>query len=91
MIPQRQSIAPESVFRKLTPQGWSLFEVNEHNKIQSSSGEAGRYPSPGDESYVDGLREGYWCVELTIEDGGSNDADEQEEKAVAVCYHRGYC
>lgn len=77
VIPQRQSISSESVFRKLMPQGWGVFEVDEHNRIQSAPGEAGRCPLPVDGSYTDGLQEGFWCVALMIEDGGPNDADEQ--------------
>jgi hypothetical protein len=77
VIPQRQAIAAESVYRKQTQSGWREFIADENNLIKSASGEAGRCPSPGDAAYVSGLVEGSWCVELTIEDGGANDRDDE--------------
>ena len=37
----------------------------------------GTCPSTGDDSYLKGLAEGDFCVQLTIEDGGPNDTDGQ--------------
>lgn len=75
VIPQRQAIAADSIYRKLTATGWDEFVVDENNLIKSAPGEAGVCPASGDSAYTSGLSEGDWCVELTIEDGGPNDAD----------------
>ncbi|MEL0586354.1 MAG: choice-of-anchor U domain-containing protein [Candidatus Thiodiazotropha sp. (ex. Lucinoma kazani)] len=77
VIPQQQMIEPDSVYRMLMPTGWQAFIEDNNNGISSAHGEAGQCPSPGDDVYTDGLTEGDWCVELTIEDGGPNDADGQ--------------
>jgi large repetitive protein len=82
VIPQRQAIGAEPVLYKLMPQGWGLFVEDELNGIQSAPGEAGICPSPIDESYTDGMQAGYWCLVLTIEDGGPNDADVQADGKV---------
>ncbi|MEW8076957.1 MAG: choice-of-anchor U domain-containing protein [Candidatus Thiodiazotropha endolucinida] len=75
VIPQRQMIAPESIYRKLLPTGWGDFVEDDRNQVRSALGEDGLCPPPGDSAYTTGLSEGDWCVELTIEDGGPNDAD----------------
>ncbi|MEW8460063.1 MAG: choice-of-anchor U domain-containing protein, partial [Candidatus Thiodiazotropha endolucinida] len=75
VIPQRQMIAPESIYRKLLPTGWGDFVEDDRNRVRSAPGEDGFCPPPGDSAYTTGLSEGAWCVELTIEDGGPNDAD----------------
>jgi large repetitive protein len=33
------------------------------------------YPAPASADYAEGLLEGNHCIQLTIEDGGKNDAD----------------
>lgn len=83
VIPQRQAVAAGSVYRKLTPSGWGEFVVDEHNLIKSASGEAGVCPAPGDSAYTPGLSEGAWCVELTLQDGGPNDADGEANGRIA--------
>jgi MYXO-CTERM domain-containing protein len=49
--------------------------VDDRNSLASALGDAGFCPPPGDDAYATGLTEGHWCVQLTIEDGGPNDAD----------------
>ncbi|WP_316366311.1 choice-of-anchor U domain-containing protein [Candidatus Thiodiazotropha sp. CDECU1] len=83
VIPQRQMVASGSVYRKLTSTGWGEFVVDENNLIKSATGEAGICPAPGDSAYTTGLSEGAWCVELTIEDGGPNDADGEANARIA--------
>jgi hypothetical protein len=83
VIPQRQAVAAGSVYRKLSPSGWGEFVVDDNNLIKSATGEAGVCPAPGDSAYIPGLSEGAWCVELTIEDGGPNDADGEANASVA--------
>src|SRR5690606_11810863 len=51
------------------------FVSNSNNQLMSSAGEPGYCPPPGDSSWQSGLTAGHRCVQLTIEDGGPNDAD----------------
>ncbi|MES9827528.1 MAG: hypothetical protein ABW201_04625 [Candidatus Thiodiazotropha sp.] len=83
VIPQRQIIAPESIYRKLLPTGWGDFVEDDRNQVRSAPGEDGLCPPPGDSAYKIGLSEGDWCVELTIEDGGPNDADGAADGSIA--------
>jgi hypothetical protein len=75
VLPQFAPIPADALYRKLMPTGWRDFVIDEHNQVASALGSAGYCPPPGDALYVSGLREGDWCVQLTIEDGGPNDAD----------------
>jgi hypothetical protein len=78
VIPQLAAIPPDALYRKFTlSSGWQNFVYNERNTIKSAQGALGVCPAPGSDAYVDGLREGGFCVELTLEDGGPNDADAQ--------------
>jgi len=71
-----QTLAPEI----LKP---GVYEVEDgSNFIASATGETGICPPPGDASYTPGLTEGDWCVQLTLEDGGPNDADGQVNSSV---------
>jgi hypothetical protein len=75
VIAQLAQIPENAVYRKLMDSGWQDFVADERNSVSSSAGEEGICPPPGDASYEAGLIAGYWCVQLTIEDGGPNDAD----------------
>jgi hypothetical protein len=75
VIAQLAAIPQNPVYRKLTPAGWNDFVIDANNALASAAGEAGYCPPPGDSSYSEGLTAGYWCVQLTIQDGGPNDAD----------------
>ncbi|NRB38161.1 MAG: S8 family serine peptidase [Pseudomonadales bacterium] len=78
VIPLHQAIPADASYRKLNPtNGWQDFAIDANNQLYSTAGEAGVCPSPGDASYLPGLNEGHFCVELTIEDGGANDADNE--------------
>jgi hypothetical protein len=75
-LPQRQPVPQHAVYRKFTPaNGWTNFVQNERNQLFSAAGEPGFCPPPGDSSWQAGLNAGHWCIQLTIEDGGPNDAD----------------
>ncbi len=77
VIPQREVIPVDAVYRKFTADdGWFQFVEDSVNQIHSAPGERGFCPPPGDDKWESGLIIGYWCVQLTIEDGGDNDADE---------------
>jgi hypothetical protein len=83
VVPQFQAVEDHSVYRKLMPAGWGDFVVNDHNRVASALGEEGHCPPPGDAAYQEGLTTGDWCVQLTIEDGGPNDADGQVNNAIS--------
>ncbi|WP_175577497.1 Ig-like domain-containing protein, partial [Photobacterium proteolyticum] len=76
VFPQRRPIPANAVYRKYKDGlGWVDFVEDADNSLASAQGEAGYCPPPGDASWTQGLIEGYWCVQLTIQDGGPNDDD----------------
>ncbi|MDH5388977.1 MAG: DUF4347 domain-containing protein [Gammaproteobacteria bacterium] len=75
VLAQFTAIPVNAVYRKLIAGNWQDFVEDTNNSLASAPGEAGICPPPGDVAYVSGLNEGDWCVQLTIEDGGLNDAD----------------
>ena len=65
-------------YRKFNPAiGWSSFVVDANNRIASATGEDGACPEPGSDEYRNGLNYLDNCIQLTIEDGGPNDTDNQ--------------
>uniref|UniRef100_UPI00165F9B32 tandem-95 repeat protein n=1 Tax=Teredinibacter waterburyi TaxID=1500538 RepID=UPI00165F9B32 len=75
VIPLQEPVPANGVYRKFMNGVWSTFVEDANNSLESSAGELGYCPPPGADSYQSGLIEGYLCVQLTIEDGGPNDAD----------------
>ncbi|QPG05858.1 DUF4347 domain-containing protein [Salinimonas marina] len=76
VLPQRAAIPEAAVYRKYMPaSGWQTYVEDGNNMVKSALGEPGYCPEPGSSEYKPGLTEGDWCVQLTIEDGGPNDAD----------------
>ncbi|RLJ20394.1 hypothetical protein DJ031_06220 [bacterium endosymbiont of Escarpia laminata] len=76
VIPVHEVIPANAVYRLYTDDvGWHDFVVDARNSVSSAPGELGICPAPGDVTYIAGLHEGHFCVELMIEDGGLNDAD----------------
>jgi hypothetical protein len=75
VLPQRQPVPEDALYRKYSDDGWVDFVADENNVLRSAPGEPGYCPPPGSDEYIDGLVAGSWCVELTLEDGGPNDAD----------------
>ncbi len=82
VIPQRAQIPENAVYRKLIDGLWQDFIVDDNNGLASAPGEKGICPPPGDEAFTEGLNEGHWCVQLTIEDGGPNDGDGKVNRSV---------
>ena len=74
VLPQRQMIPSGAIYRKYSDV-WFTFVEDAKNNVKSAVGEPGNCPPPESESYRNGLNVGDWCVQLTIEDGGPNDAD----------------
>jgi hypothetical protein len=75
VIPQAAVIPANAVYRKYTATGWNDFVEDDHNTIASAQGSAGSCPAANDPAYTAGLTAGNHCVQLTIQDGGPNDAD----------------
>lgn len=76
VLPQLRPITNDAVYRKyIANTGWVDFVVDQNNAIASTRGELGYCPPPNSALWTQGLNEGDFCVRLTIEDGGPNDAD----------------
>ena len=76
VLPQLVPLADNAVYRKYIPgSGWQDFVTDDRNRVASTRGSDGVCPAPGAAEWRDGLRSGDYCVRLTIEDGGPNDAD----------------
>jgi VCBS repeat-containing protein len=75
VVPLQSAIQAEAVVRKYNSTGWFDFVVDDFNEIRSAPGVGGVCPQPGSDLYTTGLTVGYLCLQLTIQDGGANDAD----------------
>jgi hypothetical protein len=76
VVPLNQPVAVGAVYRKFANQQWSTFVENELNLLHSAPAQAaGDCPSPGSAAYRPGLNAGDYCIQLTLQDGGPNDAD----------------
>ncbi|HWM28695.1 MAG TPA: outer membrane beta-barrel protein, partial [Woeseiaceae bacterium] len=76
VIPQATAIGEFPEYRKYLPgPGWSNFVQDTNNLIESAPGTSSACPPPGDDAFQPGLTPGHFCVQLSIEDGGPNDAD----------------
>ncbi|TVZ41001.1 OmpA family protein [Alteromonadaceae bacterium 2753L.S.0a.02] len=83
VIPQLVAIPANAVYRKFANNEWRDFVEDANNLLHSAAGTEGFCPPPGDDAWQPGLTEGHWCVQLTIEDGGPNDADGEVNNSVA--------
>jgi len=79
VVPLRQALHRDSKYMKFHPElGWQDFVEDALNSISSAPAVGdvlGVCPPIDHEAYSPGLTEGHLCIELTIEDGGPNDAD----------------
>jgi hypothetical protein len=76
VIPQATAIGEFPEYRMFLPgRGWGNFVEDAGNTIHSAPGTGGECPAPGADAWQAGLTPGHLCVQLTIEDGGPNDAD----------------
>ncbi|WP_432451965.1 Ig-like domain-containing protein [Agarivorans sp. QJM3NY_29] len=75
VLPQRLPIPESAVYRKFQNGQWVNFVEDTNNIVSSAAGEQGYCPPPNDPQWAAGLNAGYWCVQLTIQDGGPNDDD----------------
>lgn len=77
VIPLETGVPADAEARKYTEAtGWNAFVVDEGNDVATAPGGGdGACPDVGSELYISGLAEGDTCLQLTLEDGGPNDAD----------------
>jgi len=75
VVPLKLPIPDDAVYRKYVNSRWLDFVVDDDNAVASAPGAGGACPPPGSNAYVDGLVAGFGCVQLTVRDGGPNDAD----------------
>jgi hypothetical protein len=76
VLPLSQPVPAGAVYRKFANGQWSSFVEDELNQLHSApSDAAGACPSPRSPAYRPGLNAGDYCVQLTLQDGGPNDAD----------------
>jgi hypothetical protein len=85
VIPQLMPIPLQAVYRKYDAAAgeWFTFVENALNQLASAPGAEGMCPPPGSEAFRPGLNAGDWCVQLTVEDGGPNDADNTVNRSIA--------
>jgi hypothetical protein len=75
VIPLQSAIQQGSIYRKYNSSGWFDFVEDDLNELRSSAGNEGACPQPGSNLYSEGLTPGHLCLQLTIQDGGANDAE----------------
>ena len=81
-IPQIAPIPQNAIYRKFQNGQWVNFVENADNALHSALGNPGYCPPPGSVDWQPGLVAGSYCVQLTISDGGPNDADDLVNSAV---------
>lgn len=82
-VPQQAPIPANAIYRKFQSGEWVSFVENANNALHSTAGNPGYCPPPGSVDWEPGLIAGYRCVQLTLEDGGPNDADGLVNSAIA--------
>jgi hypothetical protein len=102
VLPLTSGLPADAVYRKVKPivagttqtnAVWSTFVTDTNNFISSAPGPA-PCPAPGSGAYVTPVT-GHSCLQLTIVDGGPNDADGAangtvvDPGGVATCYYCG--
>ncbi|MGN0920701.1 MAG: putative Ig domain-containing protein [Cellvibrio sp.] len=82
-LPQRQPIPAGAVYRKYHEGNWHSFVEGAHDQLHSAiSPLLGYCPAPGGDDWLPGLVEGATCVQLTLSDGGANDADGRPNRVI---------
>jgi hypothetical protein len=83
VLPLSTNIQNGAIYSKFTPTtGWQNFVVDTNNTIASAISLGGICPSPGSSDYINGLIIYNNCIQLTLQDGGPNDADNEQNGVV---------
>lgn len=70
------AIPANAIYRKyIESKGWFTFVEDANNALASTASVSDDCPAPGNVSFKSVLNQGDDCIQLTIEDGGPNDAD----------------
>ncbi|MHB1241573.1 MAG: choice-of-anchor U domain-containing protein, partial [Gammaproteobacteria bacterium] len=82
VLPLSAAIPANAAYRKFVNGTWRDFlptgtgtNPQKGGQLASAPGGPGTCPPPGDPAYTPGLTAGDFCVQLTLNDGGRNDAD----------------
>ena len=78
VLPLSSGLRNGAQYRKFSPtpgSSWEDFTVDNNNQLSSAHSVAGICPAPGSSLYQSGLHPFTHCIQLTISDGGPNDAD----------------
>ncbi|HJL62411.1 MAG TPA: choice-of-anchor U domain-containing protein, partial [Pseudomonadales bacterium] len=76
VIPITTGIPANAIYRKYeATTGWYTFVSDDDNYVSSAAGTSESCPAASSTVYEQGLTQGDFCVQLTIKDGGENDAD----------------
>jgi hypothetical protein len=83
VIPLPTPVPDAAGYRKyVADTGWQDFVENGNNALASTPGLPGICPAPGHPDYRPGLVTGDHCIQLTVEDGGPNDADATADRVI---------
>ena len=78
VIPLTQFIPEEgAIYRKFIDGAWTDFVLTGLDNVASAEKVDGLCPAPFDVAYVSGIAKYANCIQLTLSDGGPNDADGQ--------------
>lgn len=80
VIPLSAEIPDNAVYRKYDGANWGGFKIDNINNVSSAAASSTgpvTCPAPGDAAYREGLNTGDTCIQLTMNEGGPNDADGQ--------------
>ena len=84
VIPLLEAIPADALYLKyFESTGWTAFVTDANNHLASAPGVPGICPPVGDPAYQFGLNAGDYCLQVTMQDGGPNDADGQTNAQVA--------
>ncbi len=79
VVPLDTALGAFPVYRKFGNNTWQGFKIDDNNSISSAPASgtgSSQCPAPGSSAYSNvGLTPGDYCIQLTIQDGGPNDAD----------------
>lgn len=75
VIPLGAGLSAAAVYRKLAAGSWADFDAGEVDSVASAEGADGACPPPLADAYESPMSTAHRCLQLTLTDGGPNDAD----------------